>query len=170
MNGNGPSTTLSVDEAPPPPPDAAFDTIIEQPQQRLPWSDQTNAETLVRWYGSDIRYCNELKQWLFWDGRRWDYDTTQQVMRLAKATIKRLAAMAETLNDEAAKVLMAHVKTSLSATHLKAMVTLAESEPGVAVKPAELDRDPWLLNCLNGIIDLRTGVPELVGLSQTRHG
>ena len=156
-NGNGPSTALAVDEDPPPPDGEAFDTIIEQPPQRLPWSDQTNAETLVRWYGSNIRYCNELKQWLFWDGRRWDYDTTQQVMRLVKATIKRLASMAETLNDEAAKVLMAHVKTSLSATHLKAMVTLAESEPGIAVKPAELDRNPWLLNCLNGTVDLRTG-------------
>ena len=84
-------------EEPPAPPNNGPETIIEMPRQPLPLSDQTNAETLVRWYGRDIRYCNEFKQWLFWDGRRWAYDTTQHVMRLAKATIKRLAATAEDL-------------------------------------------------------------------------
>jgi phage/plasmid-associated DNA primase len=154
-----PSTHETADDQhPPPPSDDTRETIIEMPQQPLPYSDQTNAETLVRWYGRDIRYCNELKQWLFWDGRRWAYDTTQHVMRLAKATIKRLAASAETLDDDAAKALLAHVKASLSASRLKAMVTLAESEPGVAIKPAELDRNPWLLNCRNGTVDLRTGI------------
>jgi putative DNA primase/helicase len=145
------------DEDRPPPIESNHETIVGDPQTPLPYSDQTNAETLVRWYGRDIRYCNEFKQWLFWDGHRWAYDTTQHVMRLAKATIKRLAAKAETLDDEAAKALLAHVKASLSASRLKAMVSLAESEPGVAIKPAELDQNRWLLNCRNGTIDLRTG-------------
>jgi putative DNA primase/helicase len=35
---------------------------------------------------------------------------------------------------------------------------LAESEAGIPILPEELDRDPWLLNVLNGTIDLRTGV------------
>jgi putative DNA primase/helicase len=153
-NGHSPS---AFDIGPPSPPDESCETIIETPHQPLPYSDQTNAETLVRWYGRDIRYCNEFKQWLFWDGHRWAYDTTQHVMRLAKNTIKRLAATASTLDDEAAKALLGHVKTSLSASRLKAMVTLAESEPGVAIKPSELDQNPWLLNCRNGTVDLRTG-------------
>jgi P4 family phage/plasmid primase-like protien len=161
-NGAGPATPAAAisdppDSDDPPPPEDVRETIIEMPRQPLPYSDQTNAETLVRWYGRDIRYCNEFRQWLFWDGHRWAYDTTQHVMRLAKATIKRLAATAETLDDEAAKALLAHIKTSLSVTRLKAMVTLAESEPGVAVKPADLDQNPWLLNCRNGTVDLRTG-------------
>lgn len=37
------------------------------------------------------------------------------------------------------------------------MVSLARSEPGVPVRPDELDQDPWLLNILNGTIDLRNG-------------
>ena len=35
------------------------------------------------------------------------------------------------------------------------MIELAKSE--VPVSPDELDADPWLLNVLNGTIDLRTG-------------
>src|SRR5262249_6685858 len=37
------------------------------------------------------------------------------------------------------------------------MLDLGRSEPGVHVLPHELDRDPWLLNCANGTLELRTG-------------
>src|SRR5207245_241466 len=37
------------------------------------------------------------------------------------------------------------------------MIAVAESEPGVPVLPDALDADPWLLNVLNGTVDLRTG-------------
>jgi putative DNA primase/helicase len=37
------------------------------------------------------------------------------------------------------------------------MINLAQSEPGIPVRVTELDTDPWLFNCLNGTIDLRTG-------------
>jgi len=36
------------------------------------------------------------------------------------------------------------------------MVSLAESEPGIPVRPEELDRNPWLLNCQNGTLNLKT--------------
>src|SRR5262249_59053632 len=39
---------------------------------------------------------------------------------------------------------------------INAMITLARSEPGVPVLPADTDSDPWLFNCLNGTLDLRT--------------
>jgi putative DNA primase/helicase len=37
------------------------------------------------------------------------------------------------------------------------MLELARSEPGIAVLPDQLDRDPWLVNCVNGTLDLRDG-------------
>ena len=37
------------------------------------------------------------------------------------------------------------------------MVRLARTEPGVFVAQKKLDADPWLLNVMNGTIDLRTG-------------
>jgi phage/plasmid-associated DNA primase len=40
---------------------------------------------------------------------------------------------------------------------ITAMLTMAESEPGMPVLPAELDVDPWLFNCPNGTLDLHTG-------------
>jgi putative DNA primase/helicase len=46
---------------------------------------------------------------------------------------------------------------SEAAPRINAMLDLARSEPGVPVLPEDMDRDPWLLNCINGTVDLRTG-------------
>jgi putative DNA primase/helicase len=37
------------------------------------------------------------------------------------------------------------------------MVRQAQSEPNNSVDPVQFDAQPWLLNCINGTIDLRTG-------------
>ena len=47
---------------------------------------------------------------------------------------------------------------SESASKIQAMVRLAESGEGIAISPSDLDQNPWLLNCHNGTIDLRTGL------------
>lgn len=46
---------------------------------------------------------------------------------------------------------------SQDATRLEKMVALAQSELQIASHAADFDRDPWLLNCQNGILDLHTG-------------
>ncbi len=46
---------------------------------------------------------------------------------------------------------------SESARRINAMLDLARSEPGIPILPEQMDADPWLLNCPNGTLDLRTG-------------
>lgn len=46
---------------------------------------------------------------------------------------------------------------SESAQRINALLDLAQSEPGIPVLADDLDRDPWLLNCPNGTLDLRSG-------------
>src|SRR5947209_18897785 len=50
---------------------------------------------------------------------------------------------------------------SESAPRQHAMISLAQSEPGIPVLPQDMDRDPWLLNVQNGTLDLRTGALRL---------
>ena len=50
-----------------------------------------------------------------------------------------------------------HAVQSEQASRIGSMLALARSEPGIPIRPDELDRDSWLLNCLNGTIDLSTG-------------
>jgi putative DNA primase/helicase len=46
---------------------------------------------------------------------------------------------------------------SESARRINAMLDLARSEPGIPILPDQMDSDPWLFNCVNGTLDLRTG-------------
>ena len=41
---------------------------------------------------------------------------------------------------------------SEAAPRINAMVDLARSEEGIPILPEDLDRDPWLLNCVNGTL------------------
>jgi putative DNA primase/helicase len=44
-----------------------------------------------------------------------------------------------------------------SSSGVKGALTLAATEPEIAITPDRLDAHPYLLNCGNGIVDLRTG-------------
>jgi len=137
------------------------DTATSQMQDDtpLPYSDYTNALALVRDHGHDLHYCYPWGKWLRWTGTHWQTENDGAVMRSAKLTIKRLARQAEALDDDkAVKALLAHVKSSLATAKLKAMVESAQSEPSIPVLPEDLDTNPWLLNCTNGTLDLKTGI------------
>jgi putative DNA primase/helicase len=121
-------------------------------------TDTSNAMAFVAEHGPNLRYCYPWKAWLHWTGTHWQRDTSGEVMRLAKQTVKHLVERIHLLSDEQQIAeLLAHIRTSLSTHKLKAMMENAQSEHGIAVQPDQLDVDPWLLNCANGTLDLRTG-------------
>lgn len=120
-------------------------------------TDMGNAERLIDWHGENIRYCDALG-WLVWNGRQWVEDTTNELMRMAKATVRHIygeAEASEQVNER--KALADHAKNSESKSKLEAMIALAKSEKGIPVAITDFDADPWLLNVHNGTIDLKTG-------------
>jgi P4 family phage/plasmid primase-like protien len=130
----------------------------KEPHWPLPFSDTYNARAMVGEYGQDLHYCWPWRKWLVWTGTHWHGDDAGAVRQKAKQTIKRLARLAEDLDDAAAQALMTHIKKSLSTAAIKAMIEGAQDEPGIPVLPDALDVDPWLLCCSNGTLDLRTGI------------
>ena len=48
-------------------------------------------------------------------------------------------------------------KRAESSSGVKGALTLAATEPEIAITPDRLDAHPYLLNCRNGVVDLRTG-------------
>jgi hypothetical protein len=122
-------------------------------------TDVGNAQRLVARHHRDMRYVPALGGWFVWTGRVWQRDENDaQVMAWAKATVRAIYEEARQLVDlEDRKALAAHAKHSESAGKLKAMLTLAQSEPGVPARAEDFDKDPMLFNCVNGVVDLRTG-------------
>lgn len=125
-------------------------------EQAINLTDLGNARRLVKLHGYDLHYCHAWNKWLVWDGKRWKIDATAEVMRKAKRTVASIyAEAAEASEEEHRKATADHAKRSESERSLKAMVSLAQSEPAIPVIPEQLDKDPFLLNALNGTLDLR---------------
>ncbi|MDP2859298.1 MAG: phage/plasmid primase, P4 family [Bacillota bacterium] len=124
----------------------------------IPLTDLGNGQRFARDHGMDVRYCWAWGKWLLWDGSRWAQDAGNGVFALAKQTIRGLGGDASReLGDERRKGLLSFALKCESEMRLRSMVSLARSEPGIPVKPEDLDVDPWLLNVKNGTVHLRTG-------------
>ena len=65
-------------------------------------------------------------------------------------------AQSETDEDRRTK-LAKHAVRSESASKIKDMILMAESEKRIRAAADEFDGDPWSLNVANGIVDLKTG-------------
>lgn len=143
----------------------------DQEEEQYHLTDFGNARRLVARHGGAMRFSPALG-WLAWDGQRWQRDESGQIERWAKETVLSIylesaevskAASKETDDEKRDKLqkraaaLIAHAKKSEEAGKLAAMVSVARSEPGVYVAVKDLDASPWLLNCQNGTLDLRTG-------------
>ncbi len=121
-------------------------------------TDMGNAERFTAQHGADVRYCHAWKKWLVWDGRRWRIDDTGEIERRAKLTARSiLNEAADTENEHERKELARWALTSEKRERLNAMIALAQSEQPIPIAVDSLDAEPWLLNCENGTLDLRTG-------------
>ena len=120
-------------------------------------TDYGNAERLVDLHGADLCYSFPRKKWYYWDEKRWVEDNTGEVFRRAKETVRRIyIEAAEIINDIKREATINWALRSESEIRIKAMIQLTESEPSIPITPEHFDSDPWLLNCLNGTLDLRT--------------
>lgn len=119
-------------------------------------TDVGNAERLVSMFGKIIRYCEPLNGWHVWDGIKWKEDKEHQVIALAKKTVRHIfAEAAEEIDDAKRREIAKHAIASERAQRIHAMLDMAKSE--LPLTPEMLDADPMILNCPNGLLDLRDG-------------
>lgn len=130
-------------------------TVAEQAENL---TDLGNARRLVRLYGQDLQYCYDWGRWLFWDGKRWQEDGTDEISRRAKRTVATIyAEAADALDEKLREAIALHAKRSESARAISAMISLAQSEPSIPGLANQLDLDPFLLNLENGVLNLSNG-------------
>jgi P4 family phage/plasmid primase-like protien len=139
-------------------------------------TDLGNARRVVARHGRDLHYCHPLKAWLVWDERRWAKDETAEADRRVKDTqgalCREVAAQIQALGEDAGgeeeeqerkakraalRKLFHHCMVWEQTNRINACLESMRSEPDIPVLPGQLDTDPYLLNVLNGTIDLLTG-------------
>lgn len=120
-------------------------------------TDMGNAERMVYYYGDCLKYCHPWDKWLVWDEKRLKLDDTAAAARMARDTVKKMYEEASKIEDDDKRLAMAtHARRSDSSGKIKAMLELAAIMEGVPVLPDQLDADPFLFNCLNGTLNLKT--------------
>ena len=112
---------------------------------RVPFSEDDLAHRFSTEHADDLRYCEDWKCWLRWDGSRWARTGTERVFGLARETCRRAAALC---NQPSRKI--------ASAATAAAVERLARSDlRHYAETAAEWDADPSLLNTISGESDDR---------------
>ena len=124
-------------------------------------TDLANCLRLVQQHGDDLRFTPQ-RGWHCWNSQRWQ-PGDELVMQRAKVTachvyqeIQKPSGTIQSGSD-AERAMLKWAQRSQSKHALKAMIDLAESEPDIHTSIDTFDRDPYLLNCSNGTVDLRTG-------------
>ncbi len=117
-------------------------------------TDIANARRFIQQHGDSVRWTPE-RGWFVWDGRCWQVDDLGRVMVKARETVETIFDEIRKANDKDA--IFRWAKRSQSAKAIKDMLYLSRSDPRITVRLADFDADPWILNCENGVINLRTG-------------
>lgn len=121
-------------------------------------TDAGNACRLAALVEGRARFVREWGGWLVYHDGAWRIDSGDVlVTEFAKEVPAAMFAAAASLDEYDGVKLWKWARSSESAARLAAMVKLARGLPGIVVSHTELDQHPWLLNVLNGTIDLRTG-------------
>lgn len=156
------------------PPEEAidFDTLLgDLPRNadESAFNDRGNAERFARLFGGKLCYHHTNRHWMKWAGDRWALDSKAAAERHANAVADDLRMEAfdtygMPTDDEDEKVTEARDRMLNAAFRLgnvsrrNAMLDAAKSHPVFARSQEDFDVHPWQLNCLNGTVDLRTGV------------
>jgi putative DNA primase/helicase len=136
----------------------------ELPEGVEPSTDLAMAHRIARWHGADLRHCPPLGGWYAWDGRVWRRDEAEACRRTQAASVElmRIAADAiEAARDDSARAaataLLNTARKAQAEPAIRRALGLAKVLAPIACSPDAFDRDPWLLTCTNGTLDLRTG-------------
>jgi putative DNA primase/helicase len=165
--GNGNGTHARAAETRAPEPTVQPSPSPEQPQEKdqddapenaeFLWNDSGNGDRLIAAHGDDLIYGQEKKGFLAWTGKNWADDDVVLTERLAEQTMLAAHKEATHITDsDRRRAFLRFLNQSLQRSGIANMVHSAKRK-AVMASISEFDTDPYLLNCKNGTLDLRTG-------------
>ncbi|OPL16339.1 MAG: hypothetical protein AVO38_08295 [delta proteobacterium ML8_D] len=116
-----------------------------------------NAERFAGKYRGQVAFVTAWGKWMFYDGTRWTTKGAEsQVRHLSHKVAKSFYHLAaEAVDKNATDRLAKWAATSSRSSAITAM--LKEASAMLAIEPERLDTNPWLFNCENCTINLKTG-------------
>jgi len=124
--------------------------------RRYEWNDIGNSNLFADFYKDQARYVPERKKWFVYDGKSWNADIGDlKVMELCKTLANNLTIYALSLEDE--KKREQYLKFVGHWQRRSYRETILKDAAGVyPISISQFDKNLFLLNCLNGTLDLKT--------------
>lgn len=144
---------------------AATQKVRGVPEAKHLTTDQANAGRIIKRFGK--RLIVVAGQWYAWTGKRWEKDDGEvyryacNLSRIIHAEAadwqakKTASGEEKERNGKIAEALIKWAQKSEMRSSIESAVAL--SKKMLAVSEDQIDHNPWLLNCDNGTVDLRTG-------------
>lgn len=129
--------------------------------RRYGWHDAGNGNLFADLSKGVVCYVPERKKWFFYDGKRWIPDTgnvhTMNYCKvIADALMSYTSATAQNIPDEKRRT--EYIKHVAKWQGFKYRETiLKDAATSASVYISDFDNDPYLLNCLNGTLNLKNG-------------
>lgn len=132
-----------------------YDPDVEQ----LYRNDTANADLFRGMIDGEYIRVEEWKTWLKWNGVHWqrdaDGEVRQATRRVQEERARRSALLMKENNDEAGK----EFKWAIDSGNAQRRASIERLSRDMMAQAAEtFDNQPLLLACLNGVIDLRSGM------------
>lgn len=116
-------------------------------------TDTGNKDRFVRQWQGKLIFLQEPKQWAFWDDDKWT--TSFDIYAKAEETMKSIFVEAGECRDrDGSAKLGKWALASHRTAYMDSMLRRAAGPLSKSLK--QFDTDPYLINCKNGIVDLRT--------------
>ena len=120
------------------------------------FTDSELAELLIK-ENPDIKYLQERKQWIIFNGSKWEVDFSMQVRKRVVELSQKIIQQAKdsNLKEEIKEAIINQAKKLQNLSKIQNILKLAESFAPVSI--VEFDTNPEELNTPTGILNLMTG-------------
>lgn len=131
-----------------------------------PDRDRANGRRFARLHKDKCRYTKEAR-WLFYFNGRYEPDTKKetQAMAFAKDAVDSIFDEADRYKKRCyglSKRLKEWAHSSQQSRRIRDTLVMASSEPELKASCTQFDTNPYWVNCLNGIVDVRNVTPTLI--------
>ena len=111
-------------------------------------SEDAIALAVVTQHHHELRYVAQRGRWFRWDGCRWGEDRTVAIFDLIRPYVREAALSHRNEGQQ---------RSAARAAIVAGVEKYARSDRRVAALADDFDRDPYLLNTPDGMVDLSTG-------------
>lgn len=140
-------------------------SIQNVPLESQDLTDEELAKLVIKNYGYKLKYCTEWKSWILYEGRIWKkvdtpvtFNFVWRIVDSIKAAICEKQKNTKTgANVDASQTLTQKLKAVVKLGNVRPAENIMRAAQGMnPVSITEFDTDPYILNCPNGILDLKT--------------